>query len=211
MSTPMLAELQKLRPDLVVGDVLTAAGGLSAERLGVPWVQLCTIRCTCPGARHRSTRGVAGLPTAGDGCPVDRRGEQQRSAARLSVGMGEHDPGPTARLVATLPALEVPRPDWPANCHVVGPLLWDPADTELAPPPSEQPLVIVSPSTAVGGTLGMLDAALSGLAGVRVAATVLQGPDAGSALPSWAFLLSWCRAAATSGSWPTAPSARVAR
>ena len=125
--------------------------------------------------------------------------------------MGEHDPGPTARLVATLPALEVPRPDWPANCHVVGPLLWDPADTELAPPPSEQPLVIVSPSTAVGGTLGMLDAALSGLAGVRVAATVLQGPDAGSALPSWAFLLSWCRAAATSGSWPTAPSARVAR
>jgi len=48
MSTPLLAELQKLRPDLVVGDVLTAAGGLSAERLGVPWVQLCTIRCTCP-------------------------------------------------------------------------------------------------------------------------------------------------------------------
>jgi len=89
-------------------------------------------------------------------------------------------------LIATLPALEVARPDWPANCHVVAPLLWDPTDTELASPPGDQPLVLVSPSTAVGGTLGMLDAALSGLTGVRMAATVLQPPDDGAALPSWA-------------------------
>jgi len=32
----------------------------------------------------------------------------------------------------------------------------------------------------------MLDAALSGLTGVRMAATVLQPPDDGAALPSWA-------------------------
>ena len=199
MSTPLLTELQRLRPDLVVGDVLTAAGGLAAERLGVPWVQLC------PHPLYLASRG---LPPIGSGLAPGvgvrgglrdhllrtmaarsiRRGRRQRGEARRSVGLAEHDPGPSARLIATLPALEVPRPDWPGNCHVVGPLLWDPATGELAPPLGEQPLVVVSPSTAVGGTLGMLDAALTGFTGVRMAGTVLHPPSAGSDLPRWAVV-----------------------
>jgi len=197
MSTLLLAPLEQLNPGLVVGDVLTAAAGLAAERLGVPWVELC------PHPLYLPSRG---LPPLGSGLAPGvgvrgalrdrvlramaarsiRRGEQQREHARQSVGMASRGPGPAARLIATLPALEVARPDWPASCHVVAPLLWDPADTELVSPPGEQPLVLVSPSTAVGGTLGMLDAALSGLTGVRMAATVLQPPDDGAALPSWA-------------------------
>ena len=197
MSTPLRTELQKLRPDLVVGDVLTAAGGLAAERLGVPWVQLCPHPLYLPsrglppigsglapgvgiqgGLRDHLLRAMAGRSI--------RRGRRQRGEARRSVGLAELDPGPIARLIATLPALELPRPDWPGNCHVVGPLLWDPAAGELAPPPGEQPLVLVSPSTAVGGTVGLLEAALDGLTGVRMVATVLPPPSAAAELPRWA-------------------------
>jgi len=196
MSTLLLAGLRRLRPDVVVGDVLTAAGGLAAERLGVPWVQLC------PHPLYLPSRG---LPPLGSGLARGvgargalrdrllramaarsiRRGEEQRRDARLSVGLVPDDPGPAARLVATLPALEVPRPDWPDNCHVVGPLFWDPCESELQPPPGPEPLVFVSPSTANGGTLGVLDAALTGLRRVRMVATVLDAPDTAT-VPHWA-------------------------
>lgn len=198
MSTPLLAELTRLQPDLVVGDVLTAAAGLAAERLGVPWVQLCPHPLYLPSK---------GLPPVGSGLAPGtglggamrdhllramtrrslRRGDRQRGAARRSVGLPAPDPGPTARLIATLPALEVPRPDWPENAHVVGPLLWDPASRELTPPAGPQPLVLLSPSTAVGGTLGMLEASLAGLTGVRLVATVLDGPRQVEA-PEWAVV-----------------------
>lgn len=48
--------------------------------------------------------------------------------------------------------------------------------------------MLVSPSTAVGGALGVLDAALGGLSGVRVVATTLPDTSAGCvvAIPNWA-------------------------
>ena len=81
---------------------------------------------------------------------------------------------PAARLIATVPALEVPRPDWPANAHVVGPLLWEPTDNVLALPPGDDPLVMVAPSTAFTGAEGMVETALAGLDGavVRVAVSM---------------------------------------
>ncbi|WP_127782413.1 nucleotide disphospho-sugar-binding domain-containing protein [Rhodococcus sp. X156] len=196
MSTVLVPELHALRPDLVVGDVLTAAGGLAAERLGLPWVELCPHPLYLPSC---------GLPPVGSGLAVGtgvggrardsllramaarstRKGQRQRAAARASVGLPVRDPGPTARLVATLPALEVPRPDWPEGTHVVGPLQWDPQEAELALPPGADPLVFLSPSTAEGGTLGVLEAALAGLSGVRVVATVLD-PDPALEVPGWA-------------------------
>lgn len=197
MATPLAAELRRMRPDLVVSDVLTVAGGLAAEKLGVPWVEL---------SPHPLYLPSVGLPPIGSGLApgaglrggvrdhllraMSRRsfhqGVEQRRRARLSIGLPEHDPGPTARLIATLPALEVPRPDWPLNCHVVGPLLWDPTTAELAPPAGVQPLVLVSPSTALGGTLGMLEAAFAGLRGVRVVATVLGPTESTTVAPEWA-------------------------
>ena len=39
------------------------------------------------------------------------------------------------RLIATLPALEVPRPDWPEEAVVVGPLHFEPTDRVLDIPP----------------------------------------------------------------------------
>lgn len=195
MSTPLLAALRELQPDLVVGDVLTAAAGLAAERLGVPWVQLCPHPLYLPskglppvGSGLAPGTGIAGALRDRLLRAMDRRswrrGERQRAAARRSVGLPPADPGPAARLIATLPALEVPRPDWPDNAHVVGPLLWDPVDAELKPPHGPQPLVVLSPSTAIGGTLGMLDACLTGLTDVRLAVTMLD-PPAGRRFPEW--------------------------
>ena len=48
-------------------------------------------------------------------------------------------PGPLRRLIATLPALEVPRPDWPAEAVVVGPLHFEPTTSRLDIPRGHRP------------------------------------------------------------------------
>lgn len=197
ISTEILPELSAMLPELVVSDVLTAGGGMAAERLGVPWVEL---------SPHPLYLPSKGLPPIGSGlAPGDgpygrlrdgvlraltardiRRGARQREQARQSVGLPPVDPGPAARLVATLPALEVPRPDWPREAHVVGPLFWEPTDRILEPPPGDEPLIMVAPSTAHTGVHGMVDTVLQALdgAGVRVVISILDEPPAD--LPPWA-------------------------
>lgn len=197
ISSELLPDLAALRPELVVSDVLTAGGGMAAERLGLPWVEL---------SPHPLYAPSKGLPPIGSGlAPGEglrgrlrdaamraatarsiRQGLRQRAQARRGVGLPERDPGPRLRLIATLPALEVPRPDWPANAHVVGPLLWEPTDELLAPPLGDGPLVVVAPSTAVTGAAGVLETALAGLdgCGVRVVASMLDDPP--DNLPGWA-------------------------
>ena len=196
LARDLVPTLADLRPDLVVSDVLATCGGMAAELSGLPWVELS------PHPLYLPSRG---LPPIGSGLAPGvgvrgrlrdvllrgatarslRQGHQQRAAARSGIGLPATDPGPLARLVATLPALEVPRPDWPSNAHVVGPLLWDPMPVGLRPPSGDEPLVVIAPSTAVGGAADMLSttlAALDGL-GVRAAISTFQ-PTNG--LPSWA-------------------------
>ncbi|RBO96551.1 UDP:flavonoid glycosyltransferase YjiC (YdhE family) [Nocardia puris] len=197
ISTEILPDLSAMLPELVVSDVLTAGGGMAAERLGVPWVEL---------SPHPLYQPSKGLPPIGSGlAPGEglrgrmrdgalramtaraiRNGLRQRARAREGVGLPAEDPGPAARLLATLPALEVPRPDWPENAHVVGPLLWEPTEHELALPPGDEPLVMVAPSTAHTGVAGMTETVLAGLdgAGVRVAISMIDTPPAD--LPPWA-------------------------
>ena len=50
--------LRDLAPDLVVSDVITACGGMAAEMLGVPWVELNP---------HPLYRPSKGLPPIGSG------------------------------------------------------------------------------------------------------------------------------------------------
>lgn len=196
VSTALLPDLRAVAPDLVVSDVITVGGGMAAERLGVPWVEL---------SPHPLYLPSKGLPPIGSGlapgtgmrgrvrdtvlraltAPAIRKGRDQRGEARASVGLPFDDPGPAARLVATLPALEVPRPDWPANAYVVGPLVWEPADNVLEPPPGEGPLIVLAPSTASTGAGGMLDTAIRALdgLGVRMLVTLFETPDI--ELPDW--------------------------
>ena len=88
-----------------------------------------------------------------------RQGLRQREAARVEIGLPAVDPGPRRRLIATLPALEVPRPDWPSDAVVVGPLHFEPTSSQLKIPAGAGPVVVVAPSTATTGAHGLAEVA----------------------------------------------------
>jgi UDP:flavonoid glycosyltransferase YjiC (YdhE family) len=197
-----LPVLRSLRPDLVVSDVITVCGGMAAELAGIPWIELS------PHPLYLPSRG---LPPIGSGLAPGtglrgrlrdatmraftarsvRAGERQRTRARQEIGLPGVDPGPLRRLIATLPALEVPRPDWPAEAVVVGPLHFEPTSTVLAIPAGDGPVVVIAPSTASTGTVGLAELALDHLipgetlpAGSRLVVSRMGGDDV--EVPSWA-------------------------
>jgi UDP:flavonoid glycosyltransferase YjiC (YdhE family) len=194
--------IEALAPGLVVSDVITACGGLAAELLGLPWVELNP---------HPLYRPSKGLPPIGSGLAPGvglrgrlrdtvmraltarswRHGLRQRADARVGIGLPAADPGPLRRLIATLPALEVPRPDWPAEAVLVGPLHFEPTSQVLAVPPGDGPVVLVAPSTASTGERGVAEVALETLtpgdvlpAGARIVVSRLTGAD--GPVPPWA-------------------------
>ncbi|MGA5465175.1 glycosyltransferase [Mycobacterium sp. NPDC050041] len=204
MAVINVPRLRDLSPDLIVSDVITACGGLAAELLGLPWIELNP---------HPLYRPSKGLPPLGSGLAPGvgvrgrlrdtvmraltarswRVGLQQRSAVRVDIGLPADDPGPLRRLIATLPALEVPRPDWPQEAVVVGPLHFEPTDRVLDVPAGTGPLVVVAPSTATTGTQGLAELALAHLTpgdvlpdGSRVVVSRLAGPD--GEVPPWAVV-----------------------
>jgi UDP:flavonoid glycosyltransferase YjiC (YdhE family) len=196
--------LQQLAPDLVVSDVITTCGGMAAELLGIPWVELC------PHPLYLPSRG---LPPVGSGLAPGtglrgrlrdavmralsarsiRDGARQREVARTGIGLPAVDSGPLRRLIATLPALEVPRPDWPVEAIVVGPLHFEPTSDVLEAPEGDGPVVVVAPSTATTGTTGLAELALDALRpgdvlppGSRVIVSRLGGADV--SVPPWAIV-----------------------
>ncbi|WP_062887182.1 glycosyltransferase [Mycobacterium avium] len=196
--------LRDLAPDLVVSDVITAGGGMAAELLGIPWIEL---------SPHPLYLPSKGLPPIGSGLATGtglrgrlrdatmraltarswRAGLRQRAAARAEIGLPARDPGPLRRLIATLPALEVPRPDWPDEAVLVGPLHFEPTDRVLDIPAGSGPVVVVAPSTALTGARGLAEVALSCLtpgetlpAGARLVVSRLAGPEL--AAPPWAVV-----------------------
>jgi UDP:flavonoid glycosyltransferase YjiC (YdhE family) len=201
LNVPVLRELE---PDVVVSDVITACGGLAAELMAIPWIELN------PAPLYRPSKG---LPPIGSGLAPGvglrgrlrdsvlraltarawRAGLRQRSAVRVEIGLPAADPGPLRRLIATLPALEVPRPDWPNEAVIVGPLHFEPTDTVLALPPGDGPVVLVAPSTAKSGARGLAEVALEALhpggvlpQGSRVVVSRLGGEDVD--VPPWAVV-----------------------
>jgi UDP:flavonoid glycosyltransferase YjiC (YdhE family) len=196
--------LRDLAPELVVSDVITACGGMAAELLGIPWIELNPHPLYLPSK---------GLPPIGSGLAPGtgirgrlrdtmmraltarswRAGLRQRATVRAEIGLPARDPGPLRRLIATLPALEVPRPDWPAEAVVVGPLHFEPTDQVLQVPPGSGPVVVVAPSTALTGTAGLAEVALGCLtpgdtlpAGSRLVVSRLSGADLTA--PPWAVV-----------------------
>jgi UDP:flavonoid glycosyltransferase YjiC (YdhE family) len=194
--------LRELAPDLVVSDVITAGGGMAAELLGIPWIELNPHPLYLPSK---------GLPPIGSGLAPGtgirgrlrdatmrgltarswRIGLKQRAAVRLQIGLPAVDPGPLRRLIATLPALEVPRPDWPDEAVLVGPLHFEPTDRVLPVPAGSGPVVVVAPSTALTGTAGLAEVALGCLTpgdtlpkGSRLMVSRLGGADL--TVPPWA-------------------------
>jgi UDP:flavonoid glycosyltransferase YjiC (YdhE family) len=203
---PLVAEL---RPDAIVSDILTLAPALAGELEGVPVATL--IPHTDPraapgmppysiGARRPRTAGGRRMWRATDrivagGLERGRR-ELNDTRARLGLPPLSHVHGGISRalcLVATFPQLEYPRA-WPPETHVVGPLLWEPPADDIAPPPGDEPLVLLAPSTSQDRDGRLLRAALAGLAGqpVRVlASTGRSGPDLRTGVPPNATLVDW--------------------
>ena len=202
MAVLNLSVLRDLRPDLVISDVITVCGGMAAELAGIPWIELS------PHPLYLPSRG---LPPIGSGLAPGtglrghlrdatmraftarsvRAGERQRARARREIGLPGVDPGPLRRLIATLPALEVPRPDWPAEAVIVGPLHFEPTADVLALPPGAGPVIVVAPSTASTGTAGLAALALDHLipgetlpAGSRLVVSRMGGDDV--EVPPWA-------------------------
>lgn len=194
--------LHSLQIELIVSDAITACGGMAAELLGLPWVELCPHPLYLPST---------GLPPIGSGLAPGtgvsgrvrdtvmraltarsiRAGHRQRVAARSGIGLPVRDPGPRRRLIATLPALEMPRPDWPGEAVVVGPLHFEPTDDVLAIPPGDGPVVLVAPSTAVSGTAGLAELAVEHLVPGRAlpvgSRLVISRLERGNLeVPSWA-------------------------
>ena len=190
--------------DLVISDSITTCGGLAADLLGLPWIELNT---------HPLYRPSKGLPPLGSGLAPGtglrgrlrdsvlralsarswRAGLRQRSEARVGIGLPAVDPGPLRRLIATLPALEVPRPDWPAEAVVVGPLHFEPTTAVWQLPPGDGPVVVVAPSTANTGASGLTELAMETLVpgdvlpnGARVVVSRLEGPE--GQIPPWAVV-----------------------
>jgi UDP:flavonoid glycosyltransferase YjiC (YdhE family) len=197
-------QLRELAPDLIVSDVITACGAIAAEIVGLPWVELNPHPLYLPSK---------GLPPIGSGLAQGvglrgrlrdtvmrrltarslREGLRHRAAARVGVGLPPTGVDPLRRLIATLPALEVRRPDWPVEAVVVGPLHFEPTGAELALPPGDGPVVVVAPSTATTGTEGLAEMALDCLlpgkalpAGSRLVVSRLAGGEI--AAPPWAVI-----------------------
>ncbi|MGB2711970.1 MAG: glycosyl transferase, partial [Conexibacter sp.] len=187
------AHVAALRPHVVVADILTLAPAFAAELEGVPVASLIphVHPQMPPGAPPysfgaRMPRGAAGRrawrtldPLVARGLESGRR-DLNRARAELGLPPVQRVHGGLSErlcIVGTFPQLEYPRA-WPEHTHVVGPLLWEPPYEDVEPPPGDEPLVLVAPSTAHDKEHRLLRAALAGLAGepVRVLASWNRRP-----------------------------------
>ena len=85
----------------------------------------------------------------------------------------------------------MPRPDWPDEAVVVGPLHFEPTGAVLPLPPGDGPVIVVAPSTAEIGTADLAELALEALvpgrtvpAGTRLVVSRLGGREV--TVPPWA-------------------------
>lgn len=181
------------RPHAVVADILTLGPALAGELEGVPVATLIPhVHPQLPpgsppysfGARPPRTALGRGLwrtlePLVMKGLVHGKR-DLDGARARLGLPPVGYVHGGLSRrlcLVGTFPQLEYPR-DWPAETHVVGPLLWEPPSEDVELPPGDAPLVLIAPSTAQDRHHRLLRVALEGLRDepVRVLATWNRRP-----------------------------------
>jgi UDP:flavonoid glycosyltransferase YjiC (YdhE family) len=176
--------------DVVVADLLTLGPALAAEARGIPLATLLIHPLHSPsrelppfGWGRAPARGVLRLRDAwlrAGNVKTLERARDDLNRVRASLGLP-----PTARLdaqisgelalVATLPSLEVPRSDWPAYAHVIGPCLYDGGGGDgVQLPPGEGPLVLIAASTA-HEQLALVHASLDAVARLGARAVLTTG------------------------------------
>ena len=202
--------VRSVEPDAVVADILTVAAAMAAEVEGRPWVTLVphVLPTSEPGLPPYSVGAV--LPRSGVGSrlwslarPIlsigERRGAAELNGARARLGLPPfaHLHGGISRrlaLIATFPQLEYPRSEWEPWARVTGPLMWEQPFPDTDPPPGDEPLVLIAPSTSQDPGQRMLRAALEGLADepVRVlGSTNRRDPPEPLHVPRNARLVDW--------------------
>jgi UDP:flavonoid glycosyltransferase YjiC (YdhE family) len=192
-----------------VHDILTLAPAMAGELEGVPAATLIPHLhpSSAPGfppyslgARlprtvvgRRLWRSLQGLVETG---LRQGRAELNDARERLELAPVERLLGAISDrlcIVGTFPQLEYPR-DWSEEVHVVGPLIWEPPFGEIEPPPGDEPLILIAPSTAHDAEHRLLRAALVGLAHepVRILAATNRTPIADPVpVPPNARLVEW--------------------
>lgn len=210
------AAIEEFDADAVVADILTVAAALAAELAERPWATLIPHVLPTPEPGFPPYSIGARRARTGLGRAVWRRfdpllaggleqGRQQLNDSRRRVGLPplDHVHGGISRelaLVATFPQLEYPRAAPDPWVRVTGPLLWEQPFGPVEPPPGDEPLVLVAPSTAHDPEHVMLRAALEGLARepVRVLATTnRREPSTPISVPANARLVDWLSYAQT--------------
>ncbi|MFY9587341.1 MAG: nucleotide disphospho-sugar-binding domain-containing protein, partial [Actinomycetota bacterium] len=185
--------LEEIRPDAALVDVITVGAAVGMELLGIPFATLVVHPLHTPsralppfGYGRRAGRDPlmrfrdAWMRTNNRKDLERARADLNRNRAALAIALSESlEVGLSERLVlvATLPSLEIERPDWPPHAHVVGPCLWDVPGAPFEPPPGDGPLVMIAPSTAYDGDR-LLAPALGAVAHLGVRAVVTAGAAA---------------------------------
>lgn len=201
--------LDDFKPDVVVNDILTLAPALAAELHNIPQATLIphlfpATPANAPpfsiGARWSKNQiGKAGWQFVNQLTKQGfKKGSMQLNELRENVGLAPVHAvhGGLSRsccLVATIPQLEYAR-HWPAHCHVIGPLFWQPEHETLSlPPMNDKPLVLIAPSTSQDKKQRLLKTALTALANepVTVIAPHQNSGLAGFKIPQNAYLLDW--------------------
>lgn len=208
--------IEQFQPDAVVADILTVAAGLGAELAGARWATLIPHVLPTPEPGFPPYSMGAQLPRTRFGSMAWRlldpllragleRGRDELNGARSRLGLPPIDEvhGGLSRqltMVATFPQLEYPRGSWASWQRVVGPLMWEQPYGDVEPPPGDDPLVLVAPSTSQDPEQRMLRASLEGLADlpVRVLASYNRRlPPEPIEVPPNARLVEWVSYAKT--------------
>jgi MGT family glycosyltransferase len=205
----LLPLLEKMRPDVVVSDILTLAPALAAEVADIPRATL--IPHIYPAVAPGLPFFAVGLqpPRTPLGRAIWRAGQHalnigleqgrddlNRQRARLDLPPTERFHGgisPDLALVGTFPQLEYPR-RWSAGVEVTGPMSFEAPHPEIELPPGDDPLVLVAPSTAHDSRNHLVRTALAALASepVRIVATTNRVvPQSPIDTPPNAVLTEW--------------------
>jgi len=205
----LLPLLERMRPHVVVSDILTLAPALAAERAGVPLATLIPhiYHVVAPGMPFfaiglrppRTPLGRAIWRTGQRALNVGlEHGRRDLNLQRQRLGLAPVERfhggiSPDLALVATYPQLEYPR-RWPAGVEVTGPMTFELPHPEIELPRGDRPLVLVAPSTAHDSENHLVRTALKALAGepVRVVATTNRVvPQRPIEVPANAKLVDW--------------------
>lgn len=190
LAAPLARLVEPFAPEVVVADLLTRGGGFAAELLGTPWLELWPHHLLDTDVQVPPVgTGRSPSPTwwrRRDDARIRRRqeasfdkGRRAERAARRALGVVD---GRQARLLATLPGLEYPRQRWPRDAFVVGPMDWDPPWPALDQPAGDDPLVVVTDSTAARLPRPLAETAVEALRDLpcRTVVTTGRGDVAGS-------------------------------